>query len=1123
MPIAGIARKKRPGGVARQRCSPPAPRGGPLLREEASRTDGEEPRQDPHLGMYFVITEMGTLRSRGIFLTGRRKKSYILSSSCPERNHLAPTGVSGNIWRPTLNKRILIPLLLFGLLPGLVSPALSKQQLGAIKGRIADNQGFPLPGAFVYVQSPSLIGVSNYITDNTGNFAFPNLFPGIYKIIVEMPGFKTANIDSIPVHTGSAVFLNVKLEASQIEEEVTLKDIVPIENGQASKKAVVIGQDLLKHLPLGRSLAEILKLAPGVVLDPESYDAAAAISGSTVRASEALLDGINLNDPATGFLSAVFNFDAIEEIEIESSGHPAASGPIEGGRILVVGKFGGGSTRGSLSATHNSKGLSQVLWKQSELDEMKVRSPLLDKSLWDMSFSLGGPILSDRAWFFGNARFNYQSRNTDFLPWTDPQGQAHNLYDWSNREIMGFFKLSGQATSQIRFHAAFNYFDRYRPVAEINPGWNLTQDATHVLDHLRGYTVIGAVNIKLNQNSFIDVRAGLISQKNPWLLNSKTAAGPQYVDAVSGRIWGSADINRVENNSRLQAGATITRFQDGLLIGGRHELKAGGEYEQSGADFSDWKADNLLLYYAGTSPYLYGLAASPTSGNTVGKGRISFFMTAGEEGGHTYKNEFKRLGAFVQDSATFGERVTLNLGFRFDRSFVQRFPVLKGLAGNLVSAKIGDELIKPIYGINPYDLGGTNDTDTMIAWNGFSPRAGLSIDLFKNGRTLLKASFSRIPELLGLQYSLALVPMTGSRRHSFYWYDENMDGQVDTDDSYALMPDDYRIYDKNYYNKRFDPELAPPYTSEFTAGLTQKIFQDFTLDLRLVSKSQSNLVENVLYSPDLNQDWYALSPHTEAWWVPFQTLVPGIDSYGETPVTVYFRSNKAPALFDRLKNVPELERTYRAAEFSFEKRMSHNWQLSGSLVLGRARGFAGLNALGSSGFTDAASSPNAFVNVTDKAALDLDRPVVAKIMGTYKLPYELYLSAFFIHASGAPWARSVTVYPPASWAEANDVAPSYMNVYLEAPGTWRFPSRNILDLRIEKDFTLKRFGHLRAYLDILNVTGSKYSYQDLNDGGMWFPESENSVKGTRILSPYYKNYLLAAGVRTVRLNLTFMF
>jgi hypothetical protein len=62
MPIAGIARKKRPGGVARQRCSPPAPRGGTLLREEASRTDGEEPRQDPRLGMYFVITEMGTLR-----------------------------------------------------------------------------------------------------------------------------------------------------------------------------------------------------------------------------------------------------------------------------------------------------------------------------------------------------------------------------------------------------------------------------------------------------------------------------------------------------------------------------------------------------------------------------------------------------------------------------------------------------------------------------------------------------------------------------------------------------------------------------------------------------------------------------------------------------------------------------------------------------------------------------------------------------------------------------------------------------------------------------------------------------------------------------------------------------
>ena len=236
-----------------------------------------------------------------------------------------------------MNKRVLIPFLLLGLLPGFVSLALSQQQLGSIRGRITDTQGFPLPGAYVYVQSPSLIGVSNYITDNTGNFAFPELFPGVYKIIVEMPGFKTANINDIPVHTGITVSLSVKLEGSQIEEEVTLKDLVPIMNGQASKKAQVIGQELIKHLPLGRSLAEILKLAPGVVPDPDSYDAAAAVSGSTIRANAGLLDGVKLNDPSTGFLSAAFNFDVIEEIEVEGSGHPVSSGSSSWGRCGTKG------------------------------------------------------------------------------------------------------------------------------------------------------------------------------------------------------------------------------------------------------------------------------------------------------------------------------------------------------------------------------------------------------------------------------------------------------------------------------------------------------------------------------------------------------------------------------------------------------------------------------------------------------------------------------------------------------------------------------------------------------------------------------------------------------------------
>jgi len=1022
-----------------------------------------------------------------------------------------------------LSKRIFIPLLLLGLVPGLAIHAFSQQQLGVIKGRITDTEGFPLPGAYVYVLSPSLIGVSNYVTADTGHFTFPSLFPGIYKIIVEMPGFKTANVNDISVHAGSTASLNIELEASQIEEEVTLADIVPVMDSQASRMAAVIGQEFVKHLPLGRSLAEIIKLAPGVVPDPDSYDQAVSVNGSTVRANAGLLDGINLNDPSSGFLSSTMNFDVIEEIEVENSAHSASSGPTEGGRILVVSKIGGNSFRGSLSATHNNHSLSQVLWSQADLDEMSAPSPLLDKNLWDLSLTMGGPLLPDRAWFFSNVRFNYQSRNTSFLPQTDPQGLPHDAYDWSNREVMGFFKLSGQATSQIRFHASFGFFDRYRPVAEIDPGRDLSLDATHALDHYRAYTGIGMANIKLNQNSFIDLRAGYSSQKIPSLLNSKTASGPRYLDVVSGLIWGSGDINKTESNSRLQAGAVISRFQDGLLLGGRHELKAGGEYEQSGVEYDQWKEDNLVLYYAGASPYLYGSAPSPTSGNTVGKGRVSFFMTSGNQDGHVFRNEFKRFGAFAQDSVTFGERVTLNLGFRFDRSYIERFSGIKGAAGNAVSTEIGAELIEPVYGFNPYDLAGTAEADTMFAWNGWSPRAGLTIDLFKTGRTILRASYSRTADVLGLYYSLPLFPFDGSRLHSFYWYDENADGKVDSDDSYDLMPDDYRIYDQNFYNKRFDPGLAPPYTGEITAGLTQEIFRDFTLDMRFVSKSQSDLVENVLYSPELDQDWYMLSPRTEPWWVPFQTIIPGVDEYDNTAVTVYFRSINAPRLFDRLKNVPELKRTYRAAAFSFEKKMSHRWQLAGSLVLSRASGYAGLNAMGSSGFTDSASSPNAFVNITDKARLDLDRPVVAKIMGTYRLPYEFYLSAFFIHTSGAPWARTVTVYPPAAWAQEHDAAPSYMKVFLEAPGTRRFRSRKTLDIRLEKDFSLRRLGRFRAYLDVLNVTGSKYSYRDLNDAGLWLPDSENAATGTRILDPHYKNYLLAAGVRTFRFNLTLNF
>jgi hypothetical protein len=240
-------------------------------------------------------------------------------------------------------------------------------------------------------------------------------------------------------------------------------------------------------------------------------------------------------------------------------------------------------------------------------------------------------------------------------------------------------------------------------------------------------------------------------------------------------------------------------------------------------------------------------------------------------------------------------------------------------------------------------------------------------------------------------------------------------------------------------------------------------------------------------------------------------------------VTVFFRSNSAPAVFDRLQNVPQLKRKYGAFELTIRKRMSDNWQFYGSAVWGKATGNIGLKAADSSGFSTALGTPNSFVNVPADSRLDLDRPTSIRLMGTYKFPWDFFLTLYFSHWSGAPWARSVTILPPDSWAQLNGVTAAPVTVFLEKPGSRRTSSVESLDLRIEKEFMLRNRKRLRFFADVFNLLGRKSSVLDFNDAGFWFPGAENSNLGQRVISPTFEKVLSVSGVRTVQISLSLEF
>jgi len=1007
-------------------------------------------------------------------------------------------------------------------LTGLTTFTLAQTYTGTLRGKIINEEGVGLPDASIYLSSPNLLGIQTYFTSETGNIIFTGLPPGFYRLMVEIPGYKTVSIDNVIIRAGKTAHLNITMETTPTEEKITRTIPTPTIDAVSPKNSTSIDKDLLRHIPFLRNLADVIDSMPGVVTERVPFLKRSFIHGQDAQANTFAFDGLFMTDPSDRHLFTHFTFDTVEEIEVETAAHPVEVGATEGGYVNVITKSGVTRRGGELLIYHTSDNVSSLLRTEDALSSPGISPPALDKRLWDFSLSLGGLLYEDRLSYFGNARVLSQKRNTPFIPWTDPQGIEHKEFNRSNEEKMGFIRLTSRFIPEFQVSAMFNYNSRYRSVYEPTVSWNRPKESTHNMDLELSYTGTAVLSYSLNQNTMAFGKMSFTHKKLPLGLDANGRNKPQYLDQGTERLWGSAGFNEDRVQDRFQLTASITHFRENFL-GGDHELKAGAEIELISSEYAVWKADNLLINYYYDNPNFLGQGISPSTGFLVNKGLISFSIAAGYELESNPKIESRRLSAFVQDSITLWERLTLTLGLRFDRSDSELSTHSKGISGNDVSLFVGENIIQPVVELNPYKLFSALSWKNIIVWNAFSPQIGLSFDIFGNGKSLFKASFSRYTEPLMLDYLTDLNPIDPYRSHQFFWFDENMNDEVDFTDTYVPFPEDYRVYLEDYSRERVAPGIRAPYTDEFTVGIHQEIFRDFSFRLSYIQKTKKNILANVLYDPDLDRDWYTATQDTQNWWIPFETIVPGVDDYPDSRLTVYYRSNDAPLLFSRLNNVPELKREHQALEIAFNKRMSHNWQLNGSLVFSQSTGNVSHMVEGDYGFANGILNPNSFVNLPEDSRFFYDIPLSVKLMGTYKMPFGFFLSFYYRYMSGIPWTRSVGVVPPSAWTQANNAFSTPVTVFLEKPGDRRTEPYSNLDLRIEKRFRAGQAGSISFAADILNIFGNKNDFTLQNDGGFWYPDDENTVQGTRVLSSAYRNITSLIGTRTLRLTFRLSF
>ena len=226
------------------------------------------------------------------------------------------------------------------------------QSTGRLAGHIHDENEVSLPGATIIVSSPNLMGSRTEFGDADGNFSFHNLPPGVYAIDVELEGFLPQRRSEVEVRLNRVTEIHIDLEPGEFSGEITVVAETPMVDPEQVSTSQTFSSEHIKESSIGslnRRYYSVLAQAPGVV---QTTSVNPHVFGSTVAENVYYIDSIDSTDPVTSTVGIHVNFDAIQEINLETGGFEARYGRATGGVINVVTRSGGNDLAGTLDVRY---------------------------------------------------------------------------------------------------------------------------------------------------------------------------------------------------------------------------------------------------------------------------------------------------------------------------------------------------------------------------------------------------------------------------------------------------------------------------------------------------------------------------------------------------------------------------------------------------------------------------------------------------------------------------------------------------------------------------------------------------------------------------------------------------
>ncbi|HEX5964926.1 MAG TPA: carboxypeptidase regulatory-like domain-containing protein [Pyrinomonadaceae bacterium] len=798
-----------------------------------------------------------------------------------------------------------------------VSALAQSQTTGRIAGTIKDPNSAIIVGAEVTVKSLATSAERKVTTDEAGTYSTPSLPPGTYRVIVTANGFKKYEIESVRVVITETLRLDFDLEVGTINEQAVISASAPLSQTNGPQLGRVVDSRAVAELPLAtRNFLQMLALSPGTFVDlPDNTALGRNSQNVSVNGARRTQNNFEINGVDANVLSqnnasgvAVPAPETIQEFKVQTSLYDSTFGRGAGGSVQAVTRSGTNDVHGSLYGYFRSDALNA---NNPFLKAVGVQRPVLKRNVF--GGLVGGPIKRDRLFFFGSYQ-GTRERNgasddsltssiliapgltddrseqtllTTFRPRLPNRVPATSIHPVAlallNIKLPGSGYLiptpqsdgrySGSAISTYRedqFNAnvdyragekdwlAVKFFFSNAPQfvalpANVNaPGFGADMKQNNRLFSVQNIYTFSARTINEARIGYSFIRVDSFG-RNP-VKDSDIGINRANAGAYPGlgliRI-GAGEPLTIGNSGNfidVQVNNSATTLVDILSITrGRHSIRTGGQVIYYRTNVTSNNNRRGVIVFQNFSSFLLGQATSSLNA----EGITTRFLRAAD------------YSLFLQDDWKFSERLTVNLGLRYElnlppyetRGVLGTFdPALYqprmevDASGNPVGPPIGG-LVQAGNVIPQYDLADVPNVAkrvlTSVDPNNIGPRGGLAYSPFDSGRLVIRGGYGIFYSRLSAVYLINTIngpPNYAIRRSP-------PGTLVPLEDPFIPLPSQEQfptvVPGIALSSQTFDRLMRTAYFHQYNASLQYALSHDLLLEVAYVGTRGHNLLRVV--------------------------------------------------------------------------------------------------------------------------------------------------------------------------------------------------------------------------------------------------------------------------------------